>query len=239
MCDIVIDSTLYTSVKVTYLNQIPHTNHMEPSKQRPISRGFSSTGNASCSIEIKNLTREEHDWVDAMLLGGRWIKVGQDGRLESRLPFEPLPDPVADPLMQPFWQAASFSASGANLQPELIEKPFAVELHSIPGIIIGHVCGYYYTPEKYQSECAKLKEYGFIQMRSQRGQDSRYTEHWYLASEWHAEGALKDFIQGLRTKKKSISAQELTREIVHFLCQKCLFGTLDILTQRAAMPIPE
>lgn len=208
---------------------------MSTTPNHPIKISSRSTGGpAGDEITFKGLTKEECEKLEGVQHGSLWVSI-QNGRLECKWSYTQLPDPVDDPLMYPFWRAATADEAKADLQPELIPNPFPVSnIWSVPTIIINHLCGYYYTEDKYAAEAARLTEYGFIIMRSQRGLDGKYIEQWLLYGGWSAKGDLKDFIDALDRK---MDAEEKTKKIIKFLCQHCSFGSLDIVTQRAAMTI--
>ena len=146
-----------------------------------------------------------------------------NGRLEVVRRSEELPSPSEDEEMLPFWRRATPETQ----QLQLFEVQLAE--HSMPSIIIQHLCGYCYSPENYKRQAQKLEEYGFQCLRSRRGDDARYWELWFLPSLWSAQGRLKDAVESKKGDKKKVD------EAVAFLCGNVQFGTLDISFQRAAM----
>lgn len=178
---------------------------------------------ASNRIEISNLSSAEVRSLEGMVRGHNWCISTPDGRLKVQSRWEPLPAPAKDEEMMPFWQPM---VPGPT-QMEIREVP--VPFGSQAGIIIESVCGYYYTPENYQAETAKLEEFGFECLRSPRGLDGRFWEMWYLSGLWSAKGRLKGTLHGIKDPAQAID------EAVRFLCKNVQFGSLNVTWQRAAM----
>jgi hypothetical protein len=178
-------------------------------------------------IGLGNLNPEEVQSLEGMALGHRWCIVTPEGRLRTHSRWEPLPAPAQDETMMPFWQ----SMLPGPTQMEFREVP--VPLGSQAGIIIESVCGYYYTPENYRTETAKLEEFGFECLRSRRGPDGRFWEMWYLSGAWSAQGQLKGTLVGIKDPKEQVD------EMVRFLCRNVQFGSLSVSWQRAAMVIED
>ena len=109
-----------------------------------------------------------------------------------------------------------------------------------PAFMVSHLCGYNYSEEGYRRNAGLLESYGFSCMRSQRGEDGKFWETWYLPGAWAAEGELKIAVlrQGAQSTHERGSLarqQEETSNVVSFLCANVSFGSLDVTAQRAAM----
>ena len=189
------------------------------------------------SIEIKGLTHEEMGQLLGAIRGLSWFKV-EEGRLKASSCHIPLPDPVHDELMLPFWRQFEHH----QLQGELLEKLFEEmcgDVIYMPHFTIQHLCGHNYTPENYVREAEKLTSYGFIQLRSKRGEDGGFWELWYLPGVWCAKGDLKAYIDGITAKAKSwedpsgkLKDKECFKAVLEFLRRNTSFGTLDVSVQR-------
>ncbi len=204
---------------------------------KKISIGARSFGQGSNSIEITGLTQEEADQLLSAIQGLSWFKV-EEGRLKTSSCHLPLPDPTQDEQMLPFWRQFSHH----QLQSEFLEKVFeemSDDVIYMPHFTIQSLCGYDYTPENYMKESEKLTSYGFIQMRSRRGEDGGYCELWYLPGVWCAKGELKEVVDGITSKAKTWEDphgkrkdKECFRAVLEFLRRKASFGTLDVSIQR-------
>ena len=205
-----------------------------------ISIGSRSSGRGSNSIEINGLTQEEADQLLSAVRGLSWFKV-EEGRLKASPCHLPLPDPVYDEQMLPFWR----QFSNTQVQGEFLEKVFEDmndDVIYMPHFMIQSLCGYDYTPENYARESEKLLSYGFIQTRSKRGEDGGYWELWYLPGVWCAKGDLKEVVDGITTKAKSWEDpsgkrkdEECFKAVLEFLRRHVSFGTLDVSIQRLCM----
>jgi hypothetical protein len=200
-------------------------------KEDTVDRRIRLDGYGPNSCTIGRLTREEVETMQAFALGTCWVRVGDDGRLESRPRFEPLPPPEQDPAIPPKWITvedwtgqASWLANAVSALPDE-PKPS----YGHPAIIIQHLCGYNRTP--YEFEARKLQSYGFQCLRSRRGPDGRFWEIWYLCSLVCAKGGLKQAVAGITEREAEI------RTAIDYLCKHVSFGTLDVCYQRAAMVI--
>ncbi|HBI16724.1 MAG TPA: hypothetical protein DDY52_01000 [Candidatus Moranbacteria bacterium] len=184
-----------------------------------------STG--STEISLKDLRPEEVRGIEGMVNGHSWVTV-TDGRLEVINRKENLPGPSEDEELLPFW---SRQKPGSH-QLKLFDV--AIPEYSHPSIIIRHLCGYNYSPEKYRLQAELLESYGFECLRSRRGCDGRFSEVWILPALWFAKGKLNEVLGETR----SYSEKDMER-VINFICMNVQFGTLDISFQRAAMPIPD
>jgi len=176
------------------------------------------------AAKLVNLTSAEAAQIDSTLSGNSWIRA-VDGRLESRPVWEPLPRPAEDPLIAPFWSPSQVPP------PATLELLPATDFKSLtPSFVVQHLCGYNYTPLGYREEAERLEAFGFTCLRSQRGEDGRFDEMWYLPGAWAAKGDLKLHLEG-------VPREQHMDTVVAFLCRRASFGTLDIMQQRAAMTI--
>lgn len=180
-------------------------------------------GNGKISVE--NLTKEELDKLRASLLSGAYYAKGENGRIVFVPTYEKLPDPIKDEKMLPFWR----EHEGEKVyQAEMFEAMHSKESVYSPSITIRSLCGYHYTPAFYKEIAEKLESYGFEVLRSQRGDDFRYTELWILSGLWAAKGDLKEVI-------KNFKGEEQLKKTLKFLRRNVSFGSLDVSTQRMAM----
>lgn len=183
-----------------------------------------STSNKG-DVFFGNLTNEEQQIFQGMVFNHYWVTV-QDGRLAMVRRREEVPGPVEDEEMFPFWRRAVPGTKQLQLfDPEIPD-------HAMPSIIIQHLCGYGYTPDKYVAEAKRLERYGFDCLRSRRGVDSRYWEVWILSGLWSAKEELKAALGN-----SSYSDKKTLEKAVSFLRRNVAFGTLDVSFQKAAMTV--
>lgn len=192
------------------------------------------------SVTISGLTESEAGKIQSAVGGLAWFRI-VDGKLETHSAVRPLPDPVEDEAMLPFWKHHSpyqlelkeVNASFEELKDDVVYSPH---------ITISSLCGYHYTKENYQKQAEKLESYGFIQMRSKRGNDGRYWEVWYLPGIWAARGALQEVVAKITEKAKTWEDPHGRRKekesfdaVIRFLRVDVQFGSLDVSVQRLAM----
>ena len=185
------------------------------------------TGEYDGEIRITGLDPDEVRTLQAMILGAYYTRVDDTGRLEAVSRHEPLPK-ATDEKMLPFWRMATFEEEAQLKMFDMEAMKDRGELH-YPGFMISSLCGYHYTKEGYRQEADKLYSYGFQCLRSQRGEDARYWEVWYLSSVFSAKGALADKIKSIK------DPNEQTQEAIRFLMRNVSFGSMDMTQQRAAM----
>lgn len=180
-------------------------------------------------VHITGLEGNESDKIQAALRGEKWIRGTKEGRLESVSSFEPLPDPIGDERMLPFWRALPDDEKarksvikGIDLDAEAMKNIFS------PSIIIQSLCGYNYSPENYRSQANRLESYGFSIMRSKRGADGKFWEIWFLSGLWAAEGELKRRVE----ENKNWGEEKKLTIALEFLRYNVQFGTLDVVIQR-------
>ncbi len=199
-----------------------------------------SSGLGSNSIQITGLTQEEADKLLNAVRGLSWFTV-EEGRLKTSPCNLPLPDPIHDEQMLPFWR----QFSNNQIQGELLNKVFedmSDDVIYMPHFMIQSLCGYDYTPENYMRESEKLVSWGFIQTRSKRGEDGGYWEFWYLPGVWRVKGDLKEVVDGITDKAKTWEDphgrrkdKECYKAVLNFLSRNVSFGTLDVSVQRFCM----
>lgn len=185
-----------------------------------------------CFVNVEGLTGPESDTLRASLLTGYcWVRGRPDGRLERVPSFEPLPSPVPDARMLPYWRLPT---ADETRQADLFGFDLAGEAalrHASPSIHIASLCGYGYTPEKYQHEADKLTAWGFICMRSPRDPDGGYYwEQWFLSGVLMVKGSLKEALDLSEAKNN----EEKLSFVLEFLRRNVRFGTLDVSVQRMA-----
>ncbi len=184
-------------------------------------------------ITISGLNEEEMDRIEGVLRG-HWYMTGQKDQLSFLPTHKPMPSPVEDPELAPFWQRE-------HLRPWQQDLPFPeVAFEKLPGwssphITIQSLCGYYYTVANYALAASRLESYGFQCLRSRPGDDGRHTEIWYLPGLWAAKGELAEHIG----EEKWSHSSKLLRKALDFISCHVLFGTLDVSIQKMAMPVPD
>lgn len=197
-----------------------------PKSERLRISSTKSAPDRGCEIRIENMDVKELHAVEAAVNGTAWIRTNSKGRLLRRPAFKALPE-ATDKDMEPFWR-----------RPQAIQTNLALDdfeplpNHCYPSISIQHLCGYDYSEENYRINAKNLKEWGFECLRSQRDEDGRYHEVWFMPGLFYAKGDLKTEIEGAGNEVK-----EQVRAAVSFLCRNASFGTLDVCVQRAAMVI--
>jgi hypothetical protein len=204
-----------------------------------ISIGTRKSGRDSSSVEITGLTQIEVERLLSAIHSLSWFKV-EDGRLVSSPCHLPLPDPVRDEHMLPFWR----EFQNTHSQGEFFERIFedmSEDVICSPHFTIQSLCGYNHTPENYAREAEKLLSYGFVQTRSRRAEDGRYWELWYLPGIWCAKGNLKEVVEGITAKARTWEDphgkrkdKECFKAVLEFLRRNVSFGTLDVSVQRLA-----
>lgn len=204
-------------------------------------------------VEIVGLTAEEKDRLLGVVDGMWWLRC-VEGVPVFTPAYEKIPDPVEDPRLSEFWPRKE--KNPPRYSQIQLRDPEEYKTSS-PSITIGSLCGYYYTPEKYAKEAERLTSYGFCCLRSQRGQEGRFWEHWYLPGLWAARGDLEWKILCLKRENERKTKEDeeklkrekgkyyenpdarLIHEVIRYLCQHVSFGTLDASVQRAAMAMDD
>lgn len=182
-----------------------------------------------CELTIGGLTPQEKDLVEGSIRGGhRWMRV-VDGNIQFVESHNPLPDPMEDDGMLPFWRTVR--KEERSFTPMLLQGQDFIP-NSSPSISIQHLCGHGYTPEGYRANAKKLESYGFQCMRSKRNTDGLYWEIWFLPALIFAEGPLKEAISVLKEKDRLSAA-------LKFISHNVRFGTLDVSVQMLAMCHPD
>jgi len=177
------------------------------------------------TIEISG-TEEEINGIRAMLLGKHWIIGGSKGKLLTVDYYHQLPPPEDDPLIPPKWQT-EFGSLPDRFAPDLQEQ--------MPDDCKGGWC----SPSFYMShiinaktDMPKIQDWGFECLRSRRGDDGKYWEVWYLPGSWSAKGELKRHIE---TLSKDMAWEKKTESICHWMAQRVIFGSLNVVVQRMAL----
>jgi hypothetical protein len=137
--------------------------------------------------------------------------------------------------MLPFWRRYE---ERQGVMQELIFDPDT--RHDSPSFMVKHLCGYHYTHKGYLRNAQILESYGFVCMRSPRGNDGRFWETWYLPGAWAAKGKLKRMVEnkqheGDKKQDHAVKKKDETKRVISFLCSNVSFGQLDVVVQRAAM----
>ena len=205
---------------------------------RTSSTRFPTSDGIDGQMTITGLTRTEVERVEAVVRGQSWFRTTEDGRLEFQPTMNPLPGPADDEQMMPYWSPADTRSDRKKEKTRRrlvqVDLDFNAEVDRFfsPSFTIQHLCGYSYSPENYRRQADLLESWGFECLRSRRGENGQFWEMWYLPSLICAEGELKKVVGDIR-------GVEAADKAVSFLCRKAQFGTLDLLTQRAAMAAPD
>lgn len=182
----------------------------------------------SCGVTIEGMTKEELDHLlGAFKLGVSWISVA-DGRLVVRSIHEELPSPVPDLDMAPFWRRWP-GPEGFKVQMSLFPDP-EFQSFSMPGIVIRGLCAGAsvsgaYSEELYAKQGALLESFGFICLRSRRGDNGRFWEMWYLSGLFSSRGDLAAAIKDCSDLDGA----------ARFLMERVDFGSLEFNRQYAAL----
>jgi hypothetical protein len=196
---------------------------MNENESKPIITSWGGNG----QMTISGICKEDQERVTASFKAGAyWLRV-KDKMLEIKPSWEPLPDPVKDPKMFPFWREPAEGEVKTQTKLFEIEKE-GLDYHNSPSISIQHLCGFKYTDKGYKFNAEQLESYGFECMRSRRGLDGKYWEIWFLPGLWAAKGELKEIVGHEKGKKTLEKALE-------FITRHVQFGSLDISVQRLAM----
>lgn len=207
-------------------------------EDRPRVRIGSSGGSQfrnSLEVNFNGLDTRELELMEGMENGHQWVTC-KNGRLEAVPTYKPLPEPVQDEMMLPFWRPPT---EGVETQLEMF--PFEpMPSYSSPSITIQHLCGYNYSAENYRFQAALLQRWGFECLRSRRAPSGQFWEIWYLGSLWFAKEELKKAIDSAKiateVTERSGERKKL-RVAINYLCHNASFGTLDASFQRAAMGV--
>lgn len=191
-------------------------------------------------VTISNMTSEEAELLVGMIRGKHWLSI-DNGRLSTVARFNPLPGPVDDIDMMPFWRRFMLPLDG-RLQVNTFD-PESMKNISEGSIVIQSLCGYNYSEENYKRQAGKLISWGFECLRSRRKPDGGYWEIWYLPGPWAAKGELEDAIKKAEVEAKARGelrdSKRSTRATLTFLRKNVEFGTLDITAQRLCMVIDD
>ncbi len=188
-------------------------------------------------VAVSGLQEKEVEAFRASIIGERWIRGNEKGRLESVSSFNPLPNPINDPEMHPFWRKPDEGEKEAagQLKMKILDRERADDDAFSARIYITSLCGYCYTPENYEHQANLLLSYGFDVLRSKRDDAGRFAEVWYLPGLWAARGELKE-----RMEEKKKKGEDAKLDIaLEFLRSHVEFGSLDASVQRLAMVIDD
>lgn len=73
---------------------------------------------------------------------------------------------------------------------------------SMFSIYVEGLCGYNYTPERYEELSKFMTDSGFVCLRSPRDDEGQYWEKWYLPGTWSVKGHLKDYLSAYDGRRK-------------------------------------
>lgn len=195
----------------------------------------SNKANQTAEITLKGTMTEIND-VRRMMAGEVYLYSEHseyDNRLsfQSHPRFQPLPDPVTDPIIAPHWSMQYDRPHKVQEFPSTLKA----DGHFSASYNVSHLCGYHWSPDQYEKAAKKLESFGFECLRSKRGRDGKYWEVWHLPGLFMAKGALKEFESEVRGKEWDIEA----RLVARFIADRVSFGSLDVSVQRMAMVIDD
>jgi hypothetical protein len=178
-------------------------------------------------ITLEGLSDQDLDKMLAAFGAGAYYVRSVNGEFQAHPTRIPLPKPTEDKELLPFWRKPT------PQEKEQAPKLFDLE-ENLPGtssasISIQSLCGYNYSPESYDFMANRLTSYGFICLRSRRGEDARFWEIWYLPGLWAAKGQLKDVVKPIKDLSNQLRAG------LDFIGESVQFGTLDVSVQRMCM----
>ena len=209
--------------------------------------GSSSNRGGEHSLTITG-SEEDIEKLRSAIRGTSWFGI-ENGNAVTHSRFSPLPDPIEDPEMHPFWSLPT-AEEKANLERFTFEELDPRGIYSA-SIIIQSLCGYNYSKENYRRQAHLLESYGMIQMRSPRGIDGGYWELWYLPGAYSARGLLRQTLDDAKAedeKERKGSERDMVKEnrrelevMINFFrnFRNAEFGTLDVCIQRLAMVIDD
>lgn len=179
-------------------------------------------------LTVSGLTPRELEAMEAFIRGTSYVRC-VEGRLHAYDAHEPLPTPEEDPLMGPHW-----SASG---EPKQWGGITSGEGWHSPGLIItalgaGIDRNAPFGKDQAARNQALVESFGFVCLRSRRGDDGGYWEQWVLH---FLEAARGDLEQHLKTLPPGTGWHERAEAAAGFIAKHIRFGSLDITIQRWAL----
>ena len=195
------------------------------SDDRPAIR-WTSKGGSEGSLELAGLTGNELDAMEGFLNGTSYVRC-IDGRLHAYHAHEPLPPLEADPLIGPHWESTAEHKEFGGI-------PTTEGWHS-PGLVITGLGAGIREPDDRLRNMQTVMEFGFVCLRSQRGDDGKYWEQWVLHFLEAARGRLQEHLAGLPDKEKDWHTR--ANAAAKFVAERVHFGSLDITIQRWALCI--
>lgn len=182
--------------------------------------------------------------LERMLAGACLVGAGRDGVALTKEVFEPI-SLRPDPLTSQHWPAwgPDGEIKGGNPNDTLGEFTFAkatYDPHRLPPSIelkgkladdIARGLGYcvsvfvwgltgYDGEAVYEERAWKMREVGFVCLRSPRDESGKIWEKWFLPGTWCAKGPLKG---------KTLA------EVCRWLCHEVRPGSIDLVQQRFAL----
>lgn len=187
-------------------------------------------------ITIGGLTQDNIEKIMAAINSDAYYIRISEKKIEAVPRYQPLPSPMEDSTMLPFWRMATKEEVG---QFEIFgDDACNNEVYYSPVIIIQGLCGYYYTPEKYKYYAEKLVSYGFDCLRSRRGEDGKFWELWYMPL-FLARGELGTKLSLVNESETEERKNAKLKMTVEFIREEIQFGSLDVTVQKLAMATPD
>lgn len=187
-------------------------------------------------ITIGGLNQDDVEKIMAAINSDAYCIQISERKIEAVPRYQPLPSPIEDSAMLPFWRMATKEEVG---QIEIFgDDACSNEVYYSPVIIVQGLCGYYYTPENYKHYAQKLVSYGFDCLRSRRGEDGKFWELWYLPL-FLAKGELGTKLSLINESEAEERKNAKLKMAVEFIRREIQFGSLDITVQKLAMAMPD
>ena len=175
-------------------------------------------------------TKEEIDIIRAMLVGKHWVSVRGE-KVETVDVFKALPPPEDDPMIPPKWQT-EFGSLPDRFAPDLQDQ-IPEESRGGTWTSASFYMSHLIYPKR---DIPKVQDWGFECLRSRRGDDGKFWEVWYLPGMWAAKGEMK---KHLETLPKDMAWEKRTETTCHWIAQRVIFGSLNVVVQRMALANPD
>lgn len=180
------------------------------------------------NVALMGLTPEEHIGFRGVLNGHHWVRV-VDGRMEFKLTRNPVPEPMPDDNLLPFWRTSP-PFSSKTLKTTALNPG---EHSAFPAFYLQDLCPYDHDRDQYPEQAAKLESYGFECLRSRRDSEGLFREVWILPGAYAARGDLQAAIAG-----KTLGENQ-SEAIRSYIMTHVRFGTIENTAHRWGVGPPE
>jgi hypothetical protein len=172
-------------------------------------------------------TPDEIEKMRKMMLGTAWMTV-TEGVVKVSESFKEAPEPVSDPMIPPHWQTSFGSLPAAHAPALMNHVPEDMTMWGSPSFFLRHLI--------HTRDVETVQSWGFEVMRSRRGEDGKFWEVWYLPGDWAAKNDLKKFIE---TIPRTTDWENKSMKIIHWIAERVIFGSYDVVIQRMALSNPD